>query len=255
MLGRARFGCWQHSGHGTLDLLGSIARSCNVYFFEMGLATGAESIQQQARALGLGRRSGLPVDYESPGLVPDNTWKRRVQQDSWRDGDTCNMSIGQGALNVTPLQMAMLASVLANQGRLYRPRLVLGTRDAGGQDFAPRPVELVAEMHWRPDSIRVVREGMREVVMAAYGSGRKVRVPGLVMAAKTGSAEYGPRDDRKLHAWMIAFAPYDQPRYAVAMVVDEGISGGETAAPRLQRLFSGLFDKPLPPPPAEGGVG
>jgi membrane peptidoglycan carboxypeptidase len=94
---------------------------------------------------------------------------------------------------------------------------------------------------------------MHDVVMAPEGTGRKIRVPGVEMAGKTGTAEFGPREQRKRHAWMIAFAPFDAPRYAVAMVVDEGVSGGETAAPRLHRLFSGLFDRPVSAPAPRAG--
>ena len=260
-LGRTTFRCWKHSGHGTIALQKALEQSCNVYCFLMARASGPEAVQEQARAFGLGRRTGIEVDYESPGLVPDDAWKRRVNHDAWREGDTCNLSIGQGALNVTPLLMAMVTATLANQGRLYRPRLVLATRSADQSDFVPREPELVKEMHWKPEYIRVVRAGMHDVVMAPEGTGRKIRVAGVEMAGKTGTAEFGPRDQRKRHAWMIAFAPFDAPRYAVAMVVDEGVSGGETAAPRLHRLFSGLFDRPVsapagaPAPAAGGGVG
>ena len=259
-LGRTTFRCWKHTGHGTIALQKALEQSCNVYMFYMARACGAELVQDEARALGLGRRTGVEVDYESPGLVPDAAWKRRTQGDAWREGDTCNLAIGQGALNVTPLQMAALTSALANGGRLYRPRLVLATRAADQSDFAPRPPELVSELKWKPEHLRVVRAGMHDVVMAPEGTGRKIRVEGIDMAGKTGTAEFGTRENRKRHAWMIAFAPFDQPRFAVAMVVDEGVSGGETAAPRLHRLFSGLFDRPVAAPapaaaPAGGGVG
>jgi penicillin-binding protein 2 len=257
-LGRTIIRCWKHTGHGSIALRKALEQSCNVYFFNMARESGAEAVQQEARALGLGRRTGIEVDYESPGLVPDAAWKRRVNHDAWREGDTCNMSIGQGALNVTPLQMAVLTAALANKGRLYRPRLVLGTRRTDQADFAPREPEVVSQLKWKPEDIRVVREGMHDVVMAPEGTGARIRVPGVDMAGKTGTAEFGPREQRKRHAWMIAFAPFDAPRYAVAMVVDEGVSGGVTAAPRLNRLFSGLFDRPAatpPVPPPGGGVG
>ena len=240
-LGRAVFRCWQHSGHGPLNLRGALEHSCNVYMFNMALATGPDYISHQATALGLGRKTGIEIDYESPGLVPDGAWKRRVFRDSWRDGDTCNLSIGQGALTTTPLQMAVLTAAFANGGRVWKPRLVLGEREPGGEVFVRRQPVLANTMNWDPGHLKVVREGMRDVVMSPTGTGRAMGVPGVEMAGKTGTAEFGPSNARKRHAWMIAFAPYDRPRYAVAMVVDEGVSGGETVAPRMRRLMSGLF--------------
>ena len=240
-LGSTVFRCWFHAGHGVLDLRGALQHSCNVYFFNMGLACGHEAIAHMAAALGLGRKSDIELDYERAGLVPDERWKRMTFNDGWRDGDTCNMSIGQGALQVTPLQMAVVTAAIANGGLVYRPRLVLGVRDPGQETFIERPAEVVNDMHWAPENIRAVREGMRAVVMTPNGTGRAIQVPGVTVAGKTGTAEFGRKDERKRHAWMIAFAPYEAPRYAVVMLVDEGISGSETAAPRMRRLMHGLF--------------
>ncbi len=240
-LGRAVFRCWYHAGHGPLNLRQALEHSCNVYMFNMALATGPDYISNQAIALGLGRKTGIELDYESSGLVPNNAWKRRVFRDSWRDGDTCNLSIGQGALTVTPLQMAVVTAAFANGGRVWKPRLVVGERASGATTFERRQPVLENSMSWDPDHLKTVREGMRDVVMSPTGTGRAMGIPGVVMAGKTGTAEFGPAAARKRHAWMIAFAPYDRPKYAVVMVVDEGVSGGETVAPRMRRLMTGLF--------------
>ena len=243
-MGSATFRCWYHSGHGPLHMRQALERSCNVYFFHVGLQVGVERLATEARSFGLGSKTGIELDYELAGNVPDTAWKRRTQQDGWRDGDTCNMSIGQGALVVTPLQMASLTATLANGGRVYRPRLVRGIRQPGERVFAEQEPDLVRQMDWQPGDIELVRNGMRDVVNGAWGSARKVALPGVVIAGKTGTAEFGRKDERKRHAWMIAFAPFDQPRYAVAMLVDEGVSGGETAAPRMRQLLLGLFEAP-----------
>jgi len=222
----------------------AVERSCNVYFFHVGLQTGVDRLAEEARAFGLGRKTGIELDYELAGNVPDDAWKRRTQQDAWRDGDTCNMAIGQGALVVTPLQMASLTATLANGGKVYRPRLVRGVRALGERAFIAKEPELVREMTWRPEDIALVRNGMRDVVNGAWGTARKVALPNVVIAGKTGTAEFGRKDEKKRHAWMIAFAPFEAPRYAIAMLVDEGVSGGETAAPRMLKLLSGLFSAP-----------
>lgn len=240
-LGSATFRCWNHNGHGAITMVQAIERSCNVYMFNVGLGCGVDRIVDQARRVGLGQKTGIELDYEIAGNVPDPAWKRRAQRDGWRDGDTCNLSIGQGALVVSPLQMANMTATLANGGKVYRPRLVRGWRKPGEYAFTEIPPDMVRQTGWDAKQIGLVRAGMRDVVNGAWGTARRVALKNVVYAGKTGTAEFGRKDERKRHAWMIAFAPYDQPRYAVAMLVDEGVSGGETAAPLMFKLMSGLF--------------
>ncbi len=244
-LGRSTFRCWYHSGHGPLAMRQAVERSCNVYFFHAALAMGHESLAAEARALGLGSRTGIELDYETAGLVPDDVWKRRAVRDAWREGDTCNVAIGQGALVVSPLQMAVVTAALANGGKVWRPRLVTGVRGPGEERFRALEPDLVRTMPWRRVDLDVVRLGMRDVVQGAMGTARRVAIPGVEIAGKTGTAEFGRKDERKRHAWMIAFAPFEAPRYAAVMLVDEGISGGETAAPRMKLLLQGLLAQGL----------
>lgn len=245
MGGGRELDCFHRTVHGTLAMQKSIEQSCNVYFCHLGLQCGYEAIVEMARRTGLGRASGVEI-VEAAGLVPDNAWKRRTHKDSWRNGDTCNLSIGQGALLVTPLQMAVVCATLANGGFVYRPRLVLrGAAAAAGGDAAheapAREGELVANMHWSPRSLAVVRGGMHDVVQAERGTGKRARIEGVEMAGKTGSAETGAKSERRINAWMLVFAPYERPRYAVAMVVEDGESGGATAAPRIKQLMEGIL--------------
>ncbi|HMP76067.1 MAG TPA: penicillin-binding protein 2 [Kiritimatiellia bacterium] len=249
-LGRATFRCWFHPGHGSLAMRRAIEQSCNVYCFHLGLAMGMPRLHEMSVRMGLGARTGIELENELAGLVPDDAWKRRTQNDVWRDGDTCNVSIGQGALVVTPLQMAQVTALIANGGRFYRPRLVRGVREFGDGAFAMQPPELIREMQWPAANLDVVRQGMRDVVHGERGTARRVAIPGITIAGKTGTAEFGRKDERKRHAWMIAFAPFEAPRYAVALLVDEGISGGETAAPRMRELLLGLLK-----PESAGGRG
>lgn len=221
-IGNLSFRCWHEFGHGALDMRRAIEQSCNPYFCQLGLQGGYAGIQNMARALGLGQRTGIELRGEERGIVP----ARRS------DGDTCNVSIGQGALAVTPLQMAAVAAAIANQGTLYHPRLV--RRGAAEGDVANR-------LNWSPETMRVVRGGMRDVIESDSGTGGRARVPGVAMAGKTGTAQFGPRGSRRKHTWMIVFAPFDAPRYAVVMVVEEGDSGGRTVAPRMAEVMQGVF--------------
>ncbi len=243
MLGKARFNCWEKlAGHGTLNLHDALMYSCNVYFFNLGLHIGPEVIHDRALELGLGARSGIELDGEVPGLVPDDEWKRRERkaEGGWREGDTCNMSIGQGAVLVTPLQMANVAAVLANGGKVWQPHLVLGLRDAQGV-WQRTPPKLTRVMAWNANHLRLVREAMCDVINAPTGTGKHAKIAGVLVAGKTGTAEHGSKGEGHKWTWMIAFAPYDAPRYAVAMLVEEGVSGGSTVAPLLQKMMQGIF--------------
>ncbi|MCB1069106.1 MAG: penicillin-binding protein 2 [Kiritimatiellae bacterium] len=240
-VGNAVFRCGHRSGHGTVGLEKALEGSCNVYFYDLGMDIGIDPIAHMAYAMGLGAKTGIALDGEVAGLVPDRAWKLRTLNDGWRDGDTCNVSIGQGALVVTPLQMACITAVIANGGTLYRPRIALGTYDAENQHFQAIPPEVLNRVTIDPPVLRAIREGMRLVVMSPTGTGRNAQVPGVSMAGKTGTAEFGPREARRKHAWMIAYVPFEAPRYAIAMLVDEGLSGGTTVGPRLQALVAALF--------------
>lgn len=241
MIGSKAMKCWNINGHGAVDLRRGIEQSCNTYFITIGLKCGNEAISDMAKLFGLGEKTGIELDREAPGVVPTPEWKQKNWHDDWRNGDTCNFSIGQGALAVTPLQMAVVAAALASGGDVYRPRLVLGLRDATGAALTNYPAMRVRQLPLAPDAMRLVREGMHDVVMAPTGTGGRARIPGIEMAGKTGTAEYGEKEDRKKHGWMILFAPYEKPRYAVAMVVDDAVSGGFTVGPRLHDLMMGVF--------------
>lgn len=264
-LGSARFRCWQHWGHGSIDLQAAIRYSCNVYLFHAAMACGPEAVQAMARAVGFGRPTGISLDFERAGLVPDNAWKRAERRDSWRDGDTCNLAIGQGALLVTPLQMGMYAATLANGGTLWQPRLVGRIVSAGGATNDVPAAPAAGGPAWTPGHIRTVRDGMRDAVNEPDGSGKRAMLPQVVVAAKTGTAEYGVKGSGRKMTWMIAFAPFEEPRYAVAVLVEDGVSGGTTAAPRVKQLLAQVFREvegldiplpasPLPASPAVGGA-
>ncbi|MDP6491092.1 MAG: penicillin-binding protein 2 [Kiritimatiellia bacterium] len=242
-LGGVPFRCWRRSGHGSIGMRKSIEQSCNVYYYQVGLKCGYDRIYHMADAVGFGHHTGIALDLEMKGLLPNDTWKRRVLKDGWRSGDTCNVSIGQGAILATPLQMALFASAVGNGGRIYTPRIVTEPWEEG---------DLVKEMAWSAGTLATVRGGMYDVVEAETGTGRRARIAGVPMGGKTGTAEYGPREARRKYAWMIAFAPYDNPQYGAAVILEDAESGGRTAAPRMARLMAGVFgSKPVFPSPEE----
>ncbi len=234
-------------GHGKVDMRQALEHSANVYFFKTALENGWESIAEQALTVGLGRKTGIEVDFERSGLVPDAEWQRKSGHGGWTDGDTCNLAIGQGFLSATPLQMAMVTATIANGGYLYRPRLLQAYRETGTETYTPVPGRRIGKMNWSDDALNVVRGGMHDVIMNKRGTGRKAAVKGLTFAGKTGTAEYwvtidGKRKTKK-HTWMIAFAPFNDPQYAVAFLIEDGNSGGSTVGPRMKILMQGLLEK------------
>jgi penicillin-binding protein 2 len=242
-LGGQRFSCFEGEVHGRLDIRKALEVSCNVFFYQLGYQCGLDPIYHQSLALGLGQKTGIDLDSENAGLLPGKAWKRLARGEGWRDGDTCNLAIGQGALLVTPLQMAGVVAAIANGGIVYQPRLVIRTRVPGQADFqAVAPVRL-REIKWRPEHLALVRDGMRDVIESPTGTGRLAKLPGTVMAGKTGTAEFGRKGEGHRHGWMIVYAPYEQPRYAVAMVLDEAITGGTSAGPRIRQLMGEILDQ------------
>jgi penicillin-binding protein 2 len=244
--------CWihrSHGDHGRINLRQALMHSCNVYLFEMAQAVGYELIYAMARDMGLGQYAGLFPELDKPqehkdlkyGNLPDRAINAI---------DLCNMSIGQGAITASPLQMAMVAAAIANGGTLYRPRLVKAWRTGSSGQYNENPTWAIRRIDAPIDAFELVRGGMHDVVEHPDGTAKKARVPGITIAGKTGSAQYkklvegenGSEVVSSVYAWMISFAPYDFPRYAVAMLVEDGVSGGNTIAPRLSSLYHNIFE-------------
>ncbi len=220
--------------HGDVDVRTALAVSCNPFFNETGVRLGWDTgLRATYENLGFGRppRIGL---YLGGGQIPS----RR----HWVPRDTANVAMGQGDLLVTPLQVAIMAMALANRGELVRPRLI---RDAG--DGVPHDERAVlGRMDWRKSDMDLVREGMRDAVRTWRGTGRRAAIPGLDVAGKTGTAQYkekvGGVWEPRRHAWMIAYAPADAPKYALAVIVENAPHGGGTdAGPIVKDLLLHLF--------------
>jgi penicillin-binding protein 2 len=228
-LGTMRLRCWNTYGHGEIALRKAIEQSCNAFFCHLGHTIGYAPVYEEARRLGLGTPTGIDLPSEGGGLLPTGAWKEKQMRDAWRPGDTCQISIGQGLLLTTPLQMALLTSVFANGGTVYRPHLV---RRAG----LPETLNM---MDWPPAAITLVRDGMHDV--AELGTGRRARVRGTAVAAKTGTAEVDVGGVRRKNTWVTAFAPFEQPTVAVAIMVENGESGGLTVAPMVHDVLASVF--------------
>ncbi len=239
------FHCWNAGGHGRVNLPAALENSCNVYFYNLGQRLDIDTIARYARLLGLGGASGVDLPGEKPGLVPDSAWKAAAQGQRWYPGETISVAIGHGQLNVTPAQMLTLIATVALRGRMPAPHLLERVERQGRvvRAFAPRFTRVpIAERHFEE-----VIAGLFRVVNGE-GTGRAARVEGLDICGKTGTSQIITKEHpqyRRLtqekrfkpHSWFVSFAPRDNPRLAVVVLVENGGDGGASAAPLAGRIY------------------
>ncbi len=259
--GTWRFGdkvyqCWavRKGGHGYLTMREAIIQSCNIYFYHLGNDMGIERISRWAHRFGFGEPTGLDLPHEESGTVPDPDWKKRaVPRDPiWHPGETISVSIGQGAIEVTPIQMAVFAAAIGNGGTLYRPHLLLSREVREGIEEDERQDYVIRRVDMHPRTLEVIRDAMWGVVNED-GTGGRARIAGRDICAKTGTAQVfrASRDidadklpkDKRDHAWFVGFAPKDNPRIAWAVFVQNGGHGGTTAAPIARAVLERFFQK------------
>ncbi len=252
------FWCWNHAGHGWLDVVGGIANSCDIVFYKVGggfaedhfEGLGVERIAQYAQLFGLGEPSGIELPGDIGGLVPTADWKRLTFGETWTTGDTYILSIGQGFLLVTPLEMINVFNVVANGGTLYRPRIVHHVEDVQGNVIEPFMPEVVRRLPIAPEHFEVIREGMEGAVV--YGTAPRAQIPGLRVAGKTGTAQFcdniaqeigicGEGLEQPTHAWFVAFAPVEQPQVTVLVFLYNGGEGSTAAVPVAHDILVHYF--------------
>jgi penicillin-binding protein 2 len=255
-LGSREFRCWKKNGHGSVDLHKAIKESCDVWFYRAGLDAGIDRIASAAQRLGLGELTGFPFGGERSGLIPTRAWKKKRFGTSWYDGETVNTSIGQGFVLTTPLQLASMTAALANGGTVWRPQIVQKTVNLEGEtDWLFKPEKLM-QTAWPAESLQAVRKGMEAVVNDVGGTAWRSRLEKVRFAGKTGTAQVVRRksdEEEKQqkgdeipyqyrdHALFVSYAPIDNPRIAVAVVVEHGGHGSSVAAPIASALFEAYF--------------
>ena len=242
------FNCWQRGGHGTLSLTDAIRYSCNVYFYNVGRRMGIDRISHYAKLLAIGQRTGIDLPGEKEGLVPSQEWSRNTRKSDWYPGETISVSIGQGPLVVTPLQIAVHTALIANRGHGIVPHLLEPSVSGQGQPSATAANSRAAEEIGVKVFDTVIR-GMWKSVNEG-GTGRGAKVDGFDVCGKTGSTQLIGRERAqrlgkviKTHSWFTGFAPRDNPQVAVTVLVEFGGMGGATAAPLARELFSLFKEK------------
>lgn len=228
------FRCWQPEGHGSLALVGAMAQSCDVYFYQLGREMELDRWSRFATECGLGKALGLDLPDETGGLIPHSSfYNKRYGKGKWTKGVLLNLSIGQGEILATPLQMASLMAAVANGGTRYRPHILKEFRRGKRVDFGDYPKD-VGQLPLSAKHLDVLKRSLRAVVDDPDGTGRLAAVEGVEVAGKTGTAQNPHGED---HAWFVAFAPLDNPKIVVAVLVEHGGHGGVTAAPIARRII------------------
>jgi len=258
--------CWQKHGHGSISLHRGIAQSCDVYFYNVGNKMGIDNIAFYADIVGFGHKTGIDLPHETEGVVPSSKWKLRNFRQKWYAGETISVSIGQGAVALTPISEAVYISTIANGGTRVTPHLLKAVDDGSGWKPTPAPLPK-SQVTLKPETIQAIRDGLWLVVNGA-GTGGRARMLGYDVSGKTGTAQVisnegakaaRGRTDKDLrdNGWFVFFAPRDNPQIAGAVMVEHGGHGGTTAAPIARHVLDTFFAKregrPLPAAPVKAG--
>jgi penicillin-binding protein 2 len=249
-LGTKTYRCWKKGGHGTVDLRKALVESCDVYFYQVALRLGIDTLARYAREFGLGRRTGIELGDEKPGLIPTTAWKRQRYNEPWYKGETVVSGIGQGAILVTPIQMVNMISAIGNGGVLFRPQVIQRVEDAYGKSIEEYPSMVMQRVSVSEKTLQIIRDALRGVVEDPRGTGRPARIKGVSVCGKTGTAqavklevseEIGDEEEVPIqyrdHAWFVAYAPEETPVIAVAVLIQHGGHGASAAAPVARRII------------------
>ena len=249
--GNRSFRDWKEGGHGSVNLHRAIVISCDTYFYQLGPKLGINRIAKWARAFGLGDKTGVVLDDEKGGTIPDEAWKMKRFRQPWYPGETVSVAIGQGYVTVTPLQLANMMAAVANGGKLFRPRIVAKVESVDGASVREYGPELIRTIELKPDTLTRLHNALADVVKV--GTGGMARSTSIDVAGKTGTAQvvemkgaylkseqlaYFSRD----HAWFVAYAPAQSPEIAIAVLVEHGGHGGDAAAPMAKKVFEKFIE-------------
>lgn len=249
--GKTKIRCWKTYGHGSLNLTDSIQRSCNPYFMSLAGTLGSRAMVDTFELVGFGKKSGILLPSEDPGFLPgSDTWKRKYPGASMTRATLAQFAIGQSQSLATPLQVCSIAATIANGGKYYQPRIVrriLGKNQKGGTEVLKENIPIVKanliDKGVSKEEMDIIRQGMWKAVNKLGGTATKVALEDVFIAAKTGTAQTGKTSIEHTHnAWTTSFAPFDKPRYAICVMVENGKSGGAVAGVLSQRIYREIFN-------------
>lgn len=237
------FRCWKKGGHGNINVHRAIVESCDIFFYNLGLRLGVDRIHEISDLIGLGRVTGIDLPGEKDGLIPSTQWKKKVYGKPWFEGETVSVSIGQGAVWLTPIQLVQLASFVANEGINYKPMIVNRIVSQEGKVIKTFEPVMNTDARLKKETIRIVKDGMKGVVNEGGGTAYGSRLEHISMSGKTGTAQSVGEKGKNLgdHAWFIAYAPSDNPAIAISVLVEYGGHGSSVAAPVAKTITEAMF--------------
>ena len=244
-IGNLTFHNWKKGDQGALNFVQALTESCDTWFYQVGIKTGAEPIIEWALKLGFGAKCGIPLRGEAEGRIPNDEYMKATHGRKLLNGDIANLSIGQGDTQVTPLQMAQAMAIIANGGRFYQTRLVRQVQSIDHEIVTAYELREKRSLDVSAPTMEEVRAGMIEVVNGANGTGHEAQLDGVEVAGKTGTAQWGPKNKERTAAWFAGFLPAEEAKYAFAAVyegdVGSKVHGGTTAAPMIADIFQEIY--------------
>lgn len=245
-LGRLTFRNWKKEHAGSLNFVEAFIQSCNTWFYQVGIKTGKQPIIDWSHHLGFAQRTGIPLRAEAEGRIPTDEYMRANYQRPIMDGDVANMSIGQGDILVSPLQMAQAMTIIANGGTLYQARLVSQVQSPRNDIITAYNVRARASLQISPENLAALHQAMVGVVSSRSGTAGRASVKNVQVAGKTGTAQWGPKSKERIAAWFVGFAPAENPEFAFAAVYEGNpnnhhIHGGSHAAPLIGKLLNEVY--------------
>jgi penicillin-binding protein 2 len=262
--GHYRFGnrtyrCWKNGGHGQVSILKALTESCDVYFYKVGELLGVDRLAWYAKASGLGSPTGINLDKEAKGLIPTAAWKKKRIGVPWQKGETLSLAIGQGFNLVTPLQMVGLTSAIANGGTRYKPIIMEAIKAPDGRLLHQSQPQVIGKVPVSKPTLELLKAGLWGVVNSDHGTARGSRLVDIEITGKTGTSQVISRKKDEMyseeerpahlrpHAWFVAYAPSENPKIAVAVLIEHGEHGSGAAAPVARELIKTYLRRPLTP--------
>jgi penicillin-binding protein 2 len=244
-IGNVVFHNWKKGDRGSLNFVQALTESCDTWFYQVGIKTGAEPIVDWARRLGFGARCGIPLRGEVEGRVPTDQYMKAAHGRRLLNGDIANLSIGQGDTEVTPLQMAQAMAIVANGGVFYQTRLVQQVQSIDGGIVTAYSVREKKSLNISSLTISQLRTGMIDAVNAPAGTAHAASLDNVTVAGKTGTAQWGPKNKERTAAWFAGYLPAESPQYAFAALyegdVGSKVHGGSSAAPMIGQIFREIY--------------
>lgn len=249
--GDRQFRCWKRGGHGKVNVVGALAKSCDVFFYQVGQKLGADRLSWYAKACGLGHLTGIELDHETGGLIPSDAWKRKRYGLSWLGGETLSVAIGQGYNLATPLQMAVLTGAVGLDGVRRKPLILKSVETVERVSLENSQVKTIGRLPASEKSLNIIRKGLWEVVNKQYGTAWIAHLPDISVSGKTGTAQVFSRkadegrdskgelpEHLKPHAWFVAYAPSEKPKIAIAVMIENGEHGSSAGGPVARELIN-----------------